>query len=148
MVFSTEEIFGHLRKKTLVNLELLMKPTKLFTPEKLIYFQGIEAEKFHRKLDLFLERIKAYVKEKYKIYLYIGDSGKQETILKLLQEKHLPVFGREKGPISLCSENLSGGVIFPQGKVVIFTMQEIFGRSKEQKPVSKKKNYSDRKSVV
>ena len=70
MVFSTEEIFGHLRKKTLVNLELLMKPTKLFQAEKLIYFQGIEAEKFHRKLDLFLERIEAYLKEKYKIYLY------------------------------------------------------------------------------
>ncbi len=139
MVFSTEEIFGRLRKKTLVNLELLMKSTKLFTPEKLIYFQGIEAEKFHRKLDLFLERIEAYVKEGYKIYLYIGDSRRQETILKLLQEKNFPIFGQEKGSISLCSENLSGGVIFPQGKVVIFTMQEIFGRSKEQKPVSKKK---------
>ena len=86
-----------------------------------------------------MERIEAYLKEGYKIYLYIGDSRRQETILKLLQEKNFPIFGQEKGPISLCSENLSGGVIFPQGKVVIFTMQEIFGRSKEQKPVSKKK---------
>ncbi|PRX26498.1 transcription-repair coupling factor [Orenia metallireducens] len=97
-------------------------------------------EAYQGKIQLFVDKLKGYFNENYKIVIGLSSKSKAEKLKERLQEADLPavVISNIKdelrlGNIVLTVNNLSNGFILPDINFVFYTENEIFKKNKRKR---------------
>ncbi|OCL25749.1 transcription-repair coupling factor [Orenia metallireducens] len=105
-----------------------------------IEFNSRRLEAYQGKIQLFVDKLKGYFNDNYKIVIGLSSKSKAKKLKERLQEVDLPakVISNitdelKLGNIVLTVNNLSNGFILPDIKFIFYTENEIFKKNKRKR---------------
>lgn len=110
-----------------------------------VQVQGSAAHLYRHDFEAMAKDLAYYVKQNYRIVLFLPTGAMLDDWEELLRNRDLPVFRAKKedtaveGKIAIVAGNLHSGFLYPEIKFAVFAESEI-GRSRSRKKAAKSQN--------
>lgn len=140
-----KKILHQMTKKDCLLFSSLYHVTKEIPYQEEVQINGSAAHLYQHDFEAMVKDLTHYVKQKYKIVVFLPTGAMLEGLQELLENHNLPVYRASKednpvaGKIALITGSLRSGFLYPEIKFAVFAESEV-GGNRTRKKVSKKKS--------
>lgn len=141
----SDEMYDRLNDNDVIIIDHMLKNIKGFKTSEIMQFKALEAPQYYGKIDVFIDDVKRWLKQGYRISVMQSDEERQK---KLIKELHNEGIGTkvsdkiEEHVVNIEMGHTIGGYVFDTFKYIFITEGELTGakRKKPRRSSNKKEN--------
>lgn len=140
-LFPAEELIPLVFQRALLHLSVFAHPSKRAGANNTVTLPLRPAEGFGGKRQNLLEALRRHRKERTVVGLLVFGQERREHLRRSLAEAEIPVLmggaagEPQPGTVYIMEGTLESGFLYPQGKLAIYTEDELFGQARKPKRV-------------
>ncbi|MFZ5966673.1 MAG: transcription-repair coupling factor [Bacillota bacterium] len=147
LLASYEKVLHELGDRQICVFSSLPKRISDFPPKQILNFTTRMAQSINGKINILIEELKNYRSKGYKILLLCQTKERLAQLSSILGDYEIPFVHLEapnrpilSGQVVLMAGSLYKGFEYYGNKFLVMTEEEIFGTSKKQRSISKRKD--------
>lgn len=141
---SWPDLLGEWKRHPIIYLSNLNRRVQGMEPNLVVTVSSRAPQTFHGNLERFIEEVKQWRKERYRVCMVLSTDERAERVAQLLKDEGEPalflsqVNGQLRaGNVVVTTGHLETGGEFRDNRIVVLTDTELFGRQKRRRRVTK-----------